>query len=135
MKNNKKGGVFLKKLKVKIMKEIAIVFFLINAAWSITPVGNIVLPTLSSPSDATYESADGHNISWVVRGSHPNTYTVYRNSIKINSSTWNWGDLIIVSLDGLSVGLYYYTVIAYDSFGNSALDMVIISVIGEKLTI
>jgi len=95
----------------------------------IVTVQDTTNPVLSSPADITYEeSTTGHNIAWTGADANPGTYIIYKDSVEIASDTWTSGVPITISIDGLSVGSYDYTIIVYDESNDLAQDTVIVTV-------
>ncbi len=87
------------------------------------------VPICSNPSDMHIgEGTTGNAIVWTPWDASPASYSVLRNGIEIDSRPWG-GSPIIVSLDGLSLGVYSYTLSLYDRVGLSASDTVIITVL------
>ncbi|TFF94947.1 hypothetical protein EU546_04240, partial [Candidatus Thorarchaeota archaeon] len=85
-------------------------------------------PVLDSPSDLTYEEgAMGNEISWTASDSHPTNYSIYRDSIKIESGDWTPGT-IQLDVDGLTPGYYQYLLVVCDVGGNEASDTVSVTV-------
>ena len=90
-------------------------------------------PVLSSPADIEYEEGTtGHVISWTVGDLNPRNYTIYNNSVPIDSGDWMSG-AIECNVDGLSAGTYNYTIAACDVYNQCAMDMVCVTVV-EDLT-
>lgn len=89
------------------------------------------IPELSAPADFEYsEGYTGNSISWTVNDENPGTYTVYRNGTEIGSGEWSTTPAtVIINVDGLSIGLYNFTIQAEDDFGNIAFDTVLVTVI------
>ncbi|MCK4484377.1 MAG: hypothetical protein KAU89_06110, partial [Candidatus Thorarchaeota archaeon] len=86
-------------------------------------------PTIDQPLDVEYgEGTDGHSIMWSPNDFHPSHYVVYRNGTEIASASWD-GNSIIVEVDGLSVGLYNYTIVVYDTSGYWISDIVFVTVV------
>ncbi len=86
-------------------------------------------PEIDSPSDLQYnEGTDGHSITWIISGAVPNMYQIYREQTEIKSSDWN-NYIIDVDVDGLSLGVYNYTLVITDLLGNIASDTVFVTVI------
>jgi parallel beta-helix repeat protein len=95
----------------------------------IVTVTEITAPTIDSPSDIEYsEGSTGHNITWTPSDSYPDYYIIYRNDSIIDDDEWD-GSEIVVSIDGLSYGVYNYTIFVNDTSGNSAVDTVIVTVL------
>ncbi len=84
------------------------------------------LPTINSPIDIMYdEGQTGFAIEWTPSDLHPQSYTVYRNSIEIKSGMWNSSsETITIQVGGLSYGDYNFTVYVLDVGGNSEVDEV-----------
>ncbi|MBD3406330.1 MAG: hypothetical protein GF411_09490 [Candidatus Lokiarchaeota archaeon] len=91
-------------------------------------VEDTTAPVLDSPVDYQYnEGTTGHNITWSANETNPEEYIVYRNGSVLTSPSWDGSD-IVVHIDGLSYGVYNYTIKAIDTSGNSATDTVFITV-------
>ncbi len=91
-----------------------------------------VHPTLDSPEDLTYEEGTiGHEITWNATASFPLYYMVYRNGTLIESNEWN-GSQIVVSVDGLPVGIYEYALTVEDALGGTVSDTVFVTVFTES---
>ena len=86
-------------------------------------------PLLSNPEDIHYEQeTTEHNITWTASDADPDSYTICKNNINIESDTWISSNPITINVDGLSPGTYNYTITAWDMSGNTALDTVIVQV-------
>jgi len=86
-------------------------------------------PTISSPSDFSYEVGNtGNNITWVGTDTNPDTYLVYRNGTQVDSGSWSDGVDIVIDIDGLSVAVYNFTIWLNDTSNNSVTDLVWITV-------
>lgn len=85
-------------------------------------------PSLSSPSDIAYEAtATGYSISWTATDDYPSNYVIYRNDISVKSGSWTVNP-IAIGVDGLSEGVYNFTIIVFDDSGNFAIDVVWVTV-------
>jgi len=85
-------------------------------------------PSLTPLSDVSFEyGTTGHYLAWSCSDQFPESYSITRNGTVIDSSLWN-GSNLAINLDGLSVGVYNFTIVLYDSSGNSASDSVIVTV-------
>ncbi len=85
------------------------------------------IPTLSHPDNIHYtEGTTGHSIIWEVYSEYPVSYNVWRNSTLLFSSVWNGGS-IVVSVDGLSTGVYEFrlNLVRYD-------DDIVMVFVGER---
>jgi hypothetical protein len=86
-------------------------------------------PTIDEPDDIEYEvGSTGHTVTWSPWDLSPATYEIYRNGTLAESDTWNGAD-ITLSVDGLGVGTYNYTIIVSDTIGNTTSDTVMVTVI------
>ena len=95
----------------------------------IVTVQDTTNPILNSPADISYEElTTGHNISWTSTDNNSGTYIIYKDNVEIVSDTWLSGVAITISVDGLAIGSYNYTVVIWDVFNNSARDTVIVLV-------
>ncbi|MCP6718072.1 MAG: hypothetical protein KJI70_00790, partial [Patescibacteria group bacterium] len=96
----------------------------------IVTVVDTTAPVLTSPSDITYEQGEvGNNITWTIADSYPDTYIIYKDDTEIASGVWVSGDVMTVNVDGLLPGLYDYTIVVFDFYGNLARDTVIVVVV------
>ena len=100
----------------------------------IVTVIDSVSPTVSSLGDIEYlMGTSGHNINWTLNDAHPNQFVVFRNGIEIVSGSWG-GNTLTLNIDGLSVGVFSYTIRVYDTTGNTNSDTVIVTVTGPAVT-
>ncbi|MCF2138240.1 MAG: right-handed parallel beta-helix repeat-containing protein [Candidatus Thorarchaeota archaeon] len=89
-------------------------------------------PTIDSPSDVTiYAGSSGNIIVWTPSDLYPDRYEITMNGSAMTIGDWN-GEVIILSLDGLDVGVYQFTITVYDGAGNSASDSVTVTVIAAS---
>ncbi|MGY5877260.1 MAG: hypothetical protein RTU30_16025, partial [Candidatus Thorarchaeota archaeon] len=75
------------------------------------------------------ENAFGEQIVWTLTDYYPASYEVFVEDVLTSSGAWNssW-ETISVSLDGLALGDYNYTLRVYDEGANSATGIVIVTV-------
>lgn len=93
------------------------------------PLSMGAVPHLSHPFDFECEfGVQGYSILWLAFDSDPSEYSVYMNESLISSKQWNGSD-IVVYLQGLQVGFYVYKILAVDDAGNSAVDIVEVTVV------
>ena len=87
-------------------------------------------PELISVSvNFTYElGTNGHSLSWTATDLDSNYYTLFRNNSAIETNTWASGIPITTGVDGLGVGLYNFTILIYDSLGNSVSNEIYVTV-------
>jgi parallel beta-helix repeat protein len=94
-------------------------------------IRDTTFPTIDSPSDVQYETgALGHSITWNPQDAGPQSYDLFRNNSLLHSDNWDGSD-IVVNIDGLAIGYYNYTLVVYDSSGNSVSDQVMVTVTPE----
>jgi hypothetical protein len=93
-------------------------------------------PTIDHPSDLTYEEGTtGHNLTWTPSDANPSSFLVLRDGILVIGGPWS-GEQLIISIDGLSAGIYLFNCTIYDKGGNFVSDTVIVIVTTtEKSTI
>ena len=112
---------------------IASIFFLLSAS---NVAGLQTLPSISEPDDITYaEGETGNVIEWWVSYSTPLHYSIHRNNTAVRSE--NLGGTsgnITVSVDGLSMAVYFFVVIVDDFGDNVSTDLVIVTVLQEEST-
>ncbi len=85
-------------------------------------------PTIDHPADFDYnEGETGNTITWTPDDSHPKNFTIYKDGTIEDSGSWD-GSAITIDVDGLSPGVYNYTIVVYDFGGNSVIDTVIVTV-------
>ncbi|MHA2100122.1 MAG: hypothetical protein ACW99A_15715, partial [Candidatus Kariarchaeaceae archaeon] len=86
-------------------------------------------PALSHPSDITYQfGTTGNEISWTVTDNNPNSYEIYRNGTIIDSGLWLNASPILISIDGLGINVYNFTIYLNDSYNNFNSDLVWVTV-------
>ncbi len=98
---------------------------------------NLTIPDYSiqinHPSDVSYlEGSLGNTITWYLTAQdvlNP-TYAIYRDISFIENDTWTSGSPIVISVDGLPVGSYVYSIMAQNSI-KTAFDTVLVTVSTE----
>ena len=84
-----------------------------------------ILPVLDHPYDVIYEDGMlGKSINWTVTDLHPYNYTIYRDGVFIDNGTWKSGISINISVGGLPIDDYVYTIFVHDITGNNVSDSV-----------
>lgn len=85
-------------------------------------------PTISSPSNVTYEFGDtGNQITWTLSDLLPDTLLLYRDGDIIVSDTWE-SDSVVFYVDGLTIGEHNFTLWLNDTSGNWNSDQVFVMV-------
>ena len=93
-----------------------------------------MIPFLTSPMDITYEEGTiGHAIYWTATDTNPNIYTIYQNGTKVETGSWLSVTPIIIIIDGLTIGIYNYTIAVTDTSSNLVIDTVTVKVIDAAL--
>ncbi len=83
---------------------------------------------VNSPADIEYELGNtGHNITWIVSGPDQNNFTVFLDAVEYLNGDLNGSD-IVVDVDGLSIGLHIFEIIALDDYDNFVEDSVNVTV-------
>lgn len=92
-------------------------------------------PTIDHPNDIEYvEGSINSNITWNTYDWDIVSFEVYRNgSIVEEVDDWGGGTLVVF-VDELSIGIYNYTVIIFDSGDNFVSDTVIVTIISNTTT-
>jgi len=93
-------------------------------------------PTITHPEDLTYRVDDsGHSINWTAFDLTPIGYTIHRNGTELTSSSitsLSW--FVSISIENLPAGVYNYTLVATDTSGNMAYDIVLVTILPTPLT-
>lgn len=91
-------------------------------------------PSLDSPIDVEYEIGEtGNSITWIGSDLNPDFYELYIDQVLNESASWT-GISIIIDIDGFSGGHHNLTLLVFDTSGNSAVDIVFVTV-SERPTI
>ncbi len=93
-------------------------------------VNEVGPPTINSPADIlVIEDSVGNILIWDPSAQYPSSYEVFRDDILISSGLWNsTSETISVSLDGLALGEYNFSLTVYDQFDINASDSVLVTV-------
>jgi len=98
---------------------------------NVTDIPDITAPIVDSPSDIEYDVlTTGHRIIWTPYDERPSMFTLQLNGVIILSGSWS-GQPIMINIDYLSPGTYEYNLTVIDVGGNTASDVVIVTVTGE----
>lgn len=91
--------------------------------------GDITAPSITSPSDITYEegSTATYTITWGVSDASPATYNITENGVDVDNGGWANGT-IPYDVSGLSVGTYTYVLTVRDQADNYISDTVLVTV-------
>ena len=77
------------------------------------------------------ETTTGHTISWTVTDTNPDTYILYLNGTQNDTNSWSSGSPLVFSVDGLSKGVYNYTIVLTDTSLNEVQNTIIVSVVDQ----
>ncbi|MFW9910246.1 MAG: hypothetical protein ACFFEF_16940 [Candidatus Thorarchaeota archaeon] len=89
-----------------------------------------VTPTIEGPDDIEfYFSESGKSLRWNFTDDWLDSYVIYRNNYGIENGTLDReAPFHVVSLDGLAIGVYNYSLWINDTSGNSVFDNVTVTV-------
>jgi hypothetical protein len=98
---------------------------------TIVTIVDTLLPIFEyNTSDIQYEEGTTGNILiWNTTDAYPDNYIVYQNGSQLKFSSWSNSAEISITINGLSKGVYNYTIIVSDLSGNQVVDEVIVTVI------
>lgn len=117
------GGVYNYSLKVN---DTCANFAIDNV---IVAVPDTVDPIVEGPDDFHYEcGTSNHSITWTVTEFNPHYFEVFRDETQIDYGSWDDSD-IVVSIDGLDLGTYNFTLTVSDASNNNASNTVMVSVL------
>jgi hypothetical protein len=91
---------------------------------------------VQTPADVDYETGTtGHTLAWTPYDLAPANAQILRNGSLIDTLSWTTRTQILtISVDGLSAGVYNYTIVARDGSGNSLADSVWVRVTAPTTT-
>ncbi|MCY3414927.1 MAG: BspA family leucine-rich repeat surface protein [Candidatus Heimdallarchaeota archaeon] len=92
-------------------------------------VVDTTIPVLSQPEDIYYEQfIDGNSISWMIGDANPKNVTIYLNGAVYNATTSWVNSTITTKVNDLTLGVYNFTILVFDTSGNKAVDTVYVEV-------
>ncbi|MFW9889018.1 MAG: fibronectin type III domain-containing protein, partial [Candidatus Thorarchaeota archaeon] len=90
-------------------------------------------PTINHPSDIEYTEGElGHSITWTPADTNPDSFHITRNGVMVISGGW-LGDDITLNVDLLPEGTYTFNCTVFDESGNTASDVVVVTVEPQPL--
>ena len=121
--NNTNYGIyFLSSSDNYLIGETAFSNGVTDIYFDTSSLGNIVSdpsPVFTNiPALTSYvQGSTGNQLSWTATDNNPSNFTIYRNGTTISSGSWSSGTPITVTIDGLSTGVYNFTIVVRD-YGN-----------------
>ncbi|MGY5880877.1 MAG: DUF2341 domain-containing protein [Candidatus Thorarchaeota archaeon] len=102
----------------------------------INPIVDTTLPVLSHPDDVTFEEgATGYELTWTLTDENPHNYTVWKQDELYDFGNWDTSPMeVTVSLDGVTEGVYIFSMVALDDYINLNFDQVIVNVTAATIT-
>jgi parallel beta-helix repeat protein len=99
-----------------------------DAIW--ITVNDITPPLIESPGNHTFNiDFSGYIILWNASDANPDRYIILINNEINRTGRWNSSlESFGISIDGLAIGQYIYTLYVYDRAGNFAFDTLIVDV-------
>ncbi len=92
-------------------------------------VSDVTPPNITPQTNVIKEAGiNGTIISWVLTDVHPYQYQILLNNSVYRSGSWVSGQNVSVLLDSFNVGIYNFTIVAYDTSNLMSRDVVIITV-------
>ncbi|MHA2029611.1 MAG: beta strand repeat-containing protein, partial [Candidatus Kariarchaeaceae archaeon] len=84
-----------------------------------------------NPADLQYNESDtGNSLSWTATDLYAGNYIIYKDEIQVLTPTsWISGASITYDVDGLTKGIYNYTIVIQDVWGNLVIDTVFVTVV------
>lgn len=87
-------------------------------------------PVIVGPEDSMVLLDLGVNhMNWTLTDYYPNRYTLFLNGSSVDDGFWTSGNVITYNYDGLTSGVYNFTMFATDTSANSATYQTILTVI------
>nr|MDO8115055.1 BspA family leucine-rich repeat surface protein [Candidatus Sigynarchaeota archaeon] len=106
--------------------------------WTITDGGIQPSVVITSPADVFYvHGTTGHQVSWILTDATTaiTSSTVYRDGSPVGSGSWTNGSAITITVDGLTVGSYNFTIVADDGYGGNGIDTVFVTALNIPVII
>jgi hypothetical protein len=94
-----------------------------------------VTPVIEGPEPVEFIFTEtGYSLSWNVTDDNLNMYDVRKNDEPFANGTIDPEEPVItISLDGLEIGIYNFTLYANDTSGNTASNSVLVTVLGDDV--
>lgn len=86
-------------------------------------------PIISGPDDFSFTAgSSGNIIEWTIDEVAPDTCEIFQDDVSVYNGSWTTRSSIVHNVDALEVGVYTFSVTAYDVLGHSASDEVVVTV-------
>ena len=94
-----------------------------------------VTPVIEGPDPLEFTfSETGYSLSWNVTDEYPNMYEIHKDDELYAEGDVDPDEPVIeISLDGLEVGVHNFSFFVNDTSGNSAIDSVLVTVLGDTV--
>ncbi|MHA2274653.1 MAG: NosD domain-containing protein [Candidatus Kariarchaeaceae archaeon] len=90
---------------------------------------NLPLEIVNKNNDVSYNEGDpAFNLTWRAIDESPSKYVIYENGSNIKNGSWTSFETVYVTLSGLMLGNYNYTIVFNDTDNNFKTDTVIVTV-------
>ena len=87
-------------------------------------------PSINTPADIQYnEGSSSNTIDWTATDTHAANYEVFQNGSSYTTGPWVSGVPISIDINFLNEGVYNFTIVVFDTNGNSRQDEVIVVVV------
>lgn len=98
-----------------------------NASFGDTPV-------IKTSGDVSFfEGSLGNYIKWTIFDVSMGTYALYKNDTLVFDNDWVSGEFISINVDDLIEGIYFYTIVATNTFGGQTTRMVFVLVTAPEV--
>ena len=89
----------------------------------------VISPVISGPDNQLIEQGGIGNIIWTINDTNHDKYWIMRNDTMVVSPTDYQNSISInVMIDTSTLGIWYYTIFANDTWGNTACDHTVITI-------
>lgn len=103
---------------------------------SVTVTVTNVPPVIVGPPDYAYPfGVTGNLLRWTILDNSTTTptFVLQQNATNVRTGSWTGNQALQLSIDGLGVGTYHYTLVARDGMGGEATDEVVVRVVSLQL--
>ena len=94
----------------------------------IVTVVDTIAPLLNSPADFSITAnTTGNTLTWIASDFNPSHYVILMNSTGYGDGVWD-GTSVVLNLDALTPGIYFFTIRVNDTMGQMSEDTVLVTV-------